>query len=362
MPSNRFSGLADQPRVAAFFERAVAEGRVSHAYLFTGGDTDGMDEAARLLAEAVVVSDEDAGRFETASYPDFHAYEPASYVGYLADQVREIIDTASLTPIRGRGKFFVLREADRLYGTAANALLKTLEEPADDVTFVLCAKDADSVLPTLVSRCQVVPFSNVDGSVACARVAKTAGVSEDDARFALEFCTGPRDALGYFGSPERQAVVSDAMDLLGDVRRIDAWECVKRADAIAKAELARSAELKRRQEEDLERYTDFLSATAKKELEKRHKREVSAFERSCVREPVAAMQAALRDALATREGGAELGIGGVEARADADSWTSSEIMGALESCAEGLDNLRHAVTIELALEALVLKIRETVCR
>ena len=74
------------------------------------------------------------------------------------DAVRAAIEFATTTSARGRGKVVVVHPAERLNPVAANAFLKTLEEPVGDARFVLCSADADSLLPTLRSRCQVVPL------------------------------------------------------------------------------------------------------------------------------------------------------------------------------------------------------------
>ncbi len=74
------------------------------------------------------------------------------------DAVRAAVEFATTTSARGRGKVVVVHPAERMNPVAANAFLKTLEEPAGDARFVLCSAEADSLLPTLRSRCQAVPL------------------------------------------------------------------------------------------------------------------------------------------------------------------------------------------------------------
>ena len=91
------AGLSDQPRVRDFLARAVVEGRLSHAYLFVGAPGSGKHEAAEALAKCIVCpnggdsSCDECRRVAHKTHPDVHWYAPASTVGYLADQVREVI-------------------------------------------------------------------------------------------------------------------------------------------------------------------------------------------------------------------------------------------------------------------------------
>ena len=123
------AGLSDQPRVRDFLARAVVEGRLSHAYLFVGAPGSGKHEAAEALAKCIVCpnggdgSCDECRRVAHKTHPDVHWYAPASAVGYLADQVREVISDAQLAPMRAPSKVYVLERAELLRATAANALL-----------------------------------------------------------------------------------------------------------------------------------------------------------------------------------------------------------------------------------------------
>ncbi|MFR0867757.1 MAG: hypothetical protein ACLSGS_01470 [Adlercreutzia sp.] len=88
-------------------------------------------------------------------------FAPAGANGYLVEQVREIVADTALSPIQADKKIYILDRVDQLGASAANAFLKTLEEPADDVVMILLGRTRESVLPTIVSRCQVVPFRHI---------------------------------------------------------------------------------------------------------------------------------------------------------------------------------------------------------
>ena len=158
-PPAALASLADQPRVRDFLATALAEGRLSHAYLFLGPPGSGKHEAAEALAKCVVCPSggdatcDECRRVAHRTHPDVHWLAPGSATGYLVSQVRELIEDAGLAPIRAATKLYVLERAELLRGGAANALLKTLEEPPAHTMFVLCGRVADAMLPTIVSRC-----------------------------------------------------------------------------------------------------------------------------------------------------------------------------------------------------------------
>ena len=156
--------LVDQPRVRDFLTTALADDRLSHAYLFVGPPGSGKHEAAEALAKCVVCPNggdgtcDECRRVAHRTHPDVRWLAPGSATGYLVSQVRELIEDAGLAPIRSQVKVYVLERAELLRGSAANALLKTLEEPPANTMFILCGRVVDAMLPTIVSRCQQVPF------------------------------------------------------------------------------------------------------------------------------------------------------------------------------------------------------------
>ena len=129
------AAVADQPRVHDFLAQAIAEGRLSHAYLFVGAPGSGKLDAAEALAKCVVCPNggdatcDECRRVSHHTHPDVHWLAPASATGYLADQIRDLIADVSLAPMRAKAKVYIINRADLMRGTAANALLKTLEEP-----------------------------------------------------------------------------------------------------------------------------------------------------------------------------------------------------------------------------------------
>jgi DNA polymerase-3 subunit delta' len=137
--------------------KALDEGRLGHAYLISGTSDSGVDEFANELA-GLFLGD---GEIAVQQHPDYHAIEPGSKSRrLLIEQVRELEEAIHRTPNRGSRKVAVIRDADRLMPQAANAFLKTLEEPADGSLLLLTTEMPEALLETIRSRCiSVVLYS-----------------------------------------------------------------------------------------------------------------------------------------------------------------------------------------------------------
>lgn len=172
-------------------QKALEEGRLGHAYLISGGRDSGVDDFANELAGLFLGS----GELAVQHHPDFHAIEPGSKSRrLLIEQVRELEEAIHRTPTQGSRKVAVIRDADRLMPQAANAFLKTLEEPSAGSLLLLTTEMPEALLETIRSRCiSVVLYS---------RVLPPADAREESLRAALGKyfgSTSPADATAAFG-------------------------------------------------------------------------------------------------------------------------------------------------------------------
>jgi DNA polymerase-3 subunit delta' len=155
----------------ARLERAALGDAVSHAWLLTGpadiGKTTLAREFARLLqCTGRAPTDGDpcgecasCRKIAHGNHPDVTLIEPKKDERTLkVEIVREMIRMASLAPTEGRWRIFVIPEIERMVLAGANALLKTLEEPAPQVILLLTSSEPETLLPTVLSRCQIVPM------------------------------------------------------------------------------------------------------------------------------------------------------------------------------------------------------------
>lgn len=161
----------------ALLQRALVNPR--HAYLITGPQHVGKTTLARAFAQALlcdVGGSVPCGRCRAChlmlkgAHPDFRLVQPTDKDGH-ADRVRgllrseqagSLIREVAMRPMEGRYKVFVIQDVHAAHESFANKILKTLEEPAAQVILLLTADDRVNVLPTIVSRCQVLPLRPLD--------------------------------------------------------------------------------------------------------------------------------------------------------------------------------------------------------
>lgn len=143
-------------------EAARKAGRLAHACLLTGPAASGKETLAADIAASILGTD--AG--QVGNHPDFHRVEPESKTRRIViDQIRDLERSLRRKPLLGPVKVALLSDADRLQPQAANAFLKTLEEPPDGCHIILTTELRNAVLSTILSRCIEVPLApEPDGS------------------------------------------------------------------------------------------------------------------------------------------------------------------------------------------------------
>ncbi len=169
-----FSDLIGHERPKAILKASILHDRVAHAYLFYGEEGIGKKQAAFLFAQAINC-DRDYGpdgpdacgacrscqQIENRTHPDFILIEPDRELAnpqIKIEQVRELEEQIVYRPLLGRRKICVIDDADRLTQGAANALLKTLEEPTAHSLFLLVTSRPAALPATVRSRCQGIRF------------------------------------------------------------------------------------------------------------------------------------------------------------------------------------------------------------
>lgn len=370
-PNSLLAKLDTQPRVRDFLARAVASGRASHAYLFLGSPGSGKLDAAWALAQALLCAEEaipgacaacdDCVRVARRTHPDVHYYAPESATGYLIAQTRDLLEDVALSPIRAKRKVYIIDRAEQLRANTANALLKTLEEPPESVTFILLGTSSDVMLPTIVSRCQCVPFRPLSTDESTTAVARATGLPPARCRMAVAVAGSPARAVEFLKSADRQAA-RRAM-----VRAVDALAHADEADILASAkELmgaihAPLAEVKSTQQAVLEQNQDYLSRGALKRLEDRNKRELNARERSGIMEALASVRSLLRDVLIRLEDAQDAPVNDdvrdVVERIASDTTTTGVTL-ALDAVSLAETRIARNVTPQLAIEVMLFDIRK----
>lgn len=136
-------------------KKAKRDQRLAHAYLITGSRHIGIETVAEELASIVL----DTGLLHLKEHPDFHVIEPESKSRkILTEQIRNLEEALHLKPQKSDYKVAIIHDADRMMTAAANAFLKTLEEPPDKTLLLLVSSLPEVLLETIRSRCIVLPL------------------------------------------------------------------------------------------------------------------------------------------------------------------------------------------------------------
>ena len=372
-----FENILGQPRVRDFLRTSVKGGRVTHAYLFVGPSGSNKTMAAYALAQALMCPKgpdgprggqcgacDACGRIMRKKHPDVHYYAPAGVNGYLVEQVREIVADTVLAPIMASKKVYILDRVDLLGTSAANAFLKTLEEPPADVVLILLGRTRESVLPTILSRCQVVPFRHIPASEAAGIIRQNTGAPIEQARMAIEACGGSiTRAIEFLRSSgnERLAFRSFVLQGMASLARADDWDVLRWARELVEKAKAPLDDVVAEQEAELAENADFLQKSAIRQIEARNKRQIGAKTTEFLRQTHAIMGSWLRDVLMVRAGAPELVIN-VDARqaieAAAACVDEARLHEGLKAVERADQAIAYNISPETCMDALLFEVRE----
>jgi DNA polymerase-3 subunit delta' len=196
----KFGDFAGNGRIVDYFRKAVLHGHLGHAYLCSGQEGVGKASFARCLSNALVCQHPSAEngpcgqcascrKFDSNNHPDFHPFAPDGTY-FKIDQVRAIIHQVSYKPVEAKWKLFLLEGVEYMREEASNALLKVLEEPPGETIFFLITVTPESLLPTILSRCQHFPFLPVEQEVVVRYLVDHTGLDQEEATARARFCHG----------------------------------------------------------------------------------------------------------------------------------------------------------------------------
>lgn len=228
--------IIGQDRAVALLQKSLEAGSVSHAYMFIGPAHSGKMTLAMDLARALNCEDiaRPCGQCEPCRKITDLKHADVQVVGIAADdpsteskskteisieQIRQIQHTASLPPFEGKYRLYIIENAESLSVEAANALLKTLEEPESKVVFILLVTDSSLLLETVVSRCQPVEFIPVSPDIIKESLVDNWGIDSEKATLLARLSRG---RLGWSVSAaqddklieQRSEIVENMLDII----------------------------------------------------------------------------------------------------------------------------------------------------
>lgn len=157
-----------QPLVCQMLENSLVKNRVAHAYLFEGERGTGKKEASILLAKSLYCEQlnelnqpcnhcANCRRISSGNHPDVHVIEPDG-LSIKKEQIHLLQDEFSKKSVESERKVYIIVAAEKMTVQAANSLLKFLEEPLSETTAILITEQSQRILPTIISRCQMITF------------------------------------------------------------------------------------------------------------------------------------------------------------------------------------------------------------
>ena len=248
-----FSDVIGQSHITETLRKQVAEGRTSHAYLFTGTRGTGKTTCAKILAKAVnceaPVDGDPCCRcpacvgIENGNFLDVLELDAASNNG--VDQVRALRDEAVYAPANVKKRVYIVDEVHMLSTPAFNALLKILEEPPEHLMFILATTELHKVPATILSRCQRFSFKriiprDIAGRLEYVAAQEGIGLTADGAELLSRLADGAlRDGLSLLdqcaaagGTVDSRAVL-EALGLAGNLQTAQLLERILARDAKA---------------------------------------------------------------------------------------------------------------------------------
>jgi len=362
-----------QDKVVRALKYSLDSETLTHAFLFVGPQGLGKINAARAVATQLMCPAGGCGschictRLENNTHPDFQVLEPAGSGKYLVEQVRELNYQVQLAPAEAERKIFVITDVDLFGANAANAFLKTLEEPTESTIFILLSTTKEAVLPTISSRCQVYRFRPMAPEAARKALHEKVGISGQAADIALAanaYIVGA--ARDYLQSPKQQESRLVTVRVFRDLAYADDLDVLRMARELLRSALDSVSEMRALMDAEFIERKELLDPVALKQLERYNERRLSAFEKRQTAMVLSVFLTLLADCLrisSTQTPSAE-GIINVDAHEDlyqlmqVSPLTPARATLGQEHVARARRRLTRNVNVALLTEALLFDLRE----
>lgn len=247
-----FDQIVGQDHIVRILKSQIASGRTGHAYLFCGTRGTGKTTTARILAKALNCESEDVAARPCCECASCRAIKEGSFMDVIeidaasnngVDNIRELRESVKYPPAVGRNKVYIIDEVHMLSTGAFNALLKTLEEPPENVVFILATTEPQKLPATILSRCMRLDFRRVSEKIIADNmrmICEARGLEADEAALALIAVNADgsvRDSLSILeqciSTGEKRITRDDVAEMLGTAGEevmIELTDLVMRAD------------------------------------------------------------------------------------------------------------------------------------
>lgn len=242
-----FDRIIGHERPLNMVKAMLARGRLPHALLITGPAGIGKYTLALALAQAVNCEQPErgepcgicpaCGKIERGAHPDVVVLEPEGRTRVIKiDAVRELRNQVAYHPFEGRTKVFIIRQAERMGNEAANALLKTLEEPPPQSLILLTAPEETDLLPTVVSRCLRLGLAPLSRQLIIDWLRRERDIDESEARLLATLAGGCLGRVTDIEPVETRDKQREIVEKLGSLTASRSRETLTWAEELAGAE------------------------------------------------------------------------------------------------------------------------------
>ena len=378
-----FSSLIDQSEVVAILKEAVQSARnkedltqgMTNTWLFTGPPGSGRSNAAIAFAAALVCKDSGCSKCNDCMSTIIGTHADVELIkteglSIKIDEIRELIARASWAPSVASYRVVVMEDADRLTESAANALLKVIEEPGLRTIWLLCAPTLTDVLPTIRSRCRHLSLRTPSTKAVANLLIERESIDPKTAEFAA------RAAGGHIGRARRLATDENAKQNRTRILKLplmikDVASAYKAAQFLvdaAKADALKDSEKK--DEDEISKLKEAWGATGSKmvsggakvvkELEKEQKSRATRMVRDYLDRALLDLSTLYRDILLIQSNSADSLINQdlvEEIKQLAQATRPEQTLAKIESILKTRRNLAHNAAPLLLIEALMCELR-----
>lgn len=193
-----FKDVIGHENLISNLQRAIKNNSIAHGYLFSGPDGIGKKKVAMIFAKTLLCEAREINpcnkcssciQIDSGNHPDLITQSPEGK-SFKKEQVINIINNINVKPYVGDRKIFILEHIDKMTDHAQNSLLKTLEEPPYYAIIIMTATNSKSILPTVLSRSQLLRFSPINNNEIKSTIVNKYGKTNEEATFISSICNG----------------------------------------------------------------------------------------------------------------------------------------------------------------------------
>lgn len=354
-------------------QRAVEQGRVNHAYIFTGPSAVGKFTVAKIFAASILCARGGCGecnvcrRVLEEKHPDVTFIRPAGK-NIPVDRIRELRLSAFRKPMEADRSVYIIKNAERMWEEGASTLLKVLEEPPGNAVFILITSNRAGMLPTIRSRCQEIEFAALPAADLAGYLVERKGISPDEAMLIVRLTGGVLGrALDWCDERWRLARRDNVIRIARALRRADLNQALEMAGELYREIRAPVEEVAERYKERKAGYGDgaldgALVRKLSRGLDEELKREQLKEESRGAREVLSTLAWWYRDILILKEGGDSALLVNVDMEREivdeAEVVDTSKLLECIELLEGSMKAAEQNVPTLLNLESAVLGIQE----